>query len=483
MSEQTKHTPRTAYEKMRALHEVARFDDGTSLIYIDRIILHERTGSIALTNMIEEARPVLCPDMVFATIDHIVDTRPGRPSLSRMPGGEVFIDAMRTTTSQLGLRLFDVDDPRQGIVHVMAPEQGIALPGLTIVCPDSHTCTLGGLGALAWGIGSTDCEHALATRTLRVANHRQMRIWVEGSMPPWLSAKDIIIHLIERYSTSGAKGYVIEFDGPAIRQMEIEQRLTLCNMAVEFGAFSAFVSPDAKTLDYVRGRPFAPRPRHQDAAQSHWLALTSDTGALFDREIHLDIAQLSPRITWGTSPQQAIPIDGHIPAPSSDANLSAARSDQRALDYMGLKSGESLLGKKIDAAFIGSCTNSRLSDLRRAADILRSRRIADHVTAICVPGSTQVKQAAEAEGLHLIFQQAGFEWQEAGCAMCFFAGGHSFGAQARVISSTNRNFEGRQGPGTRTHIASPETVALSALNGCISDLRSLMPQHDDRRVS
>lgn len=483
MNGQTKDTPRTAYEKMRALHEVTRFDDGTSLLYIDRIILHERTGSIALTNMIEEGREVLCPDMVFATIDHIVDTRPGRPALSRMPGGEVFIDAMRTATHQLGLRLFDIDDPRQGIVHVMAPEQGVALPGLSIVCPDSHTCTLGGLGALAWGIGSTDCEHALATRTLRVASHRQMRIWVDGTMPPWLSAKDIIIHLIESHTTSGAKGYVIEFDGPAIRQMEIEQRLTLCNMAVEFGAFSAFVTPDAKTLDYVRGRPFAPTLSNQSAAQSHWLSLSSDAGATFDREIQLDIAQLSPRITWGTSPQQAIPIDGRIPAPARDASLTTARSDQRALDYMGLEFGETLLGKKIDVAFIGSCTNSRLSDLRRAAHILRARRVADHITAICVPGSTPVKQAAEAEGLHLIFQRAGFEWHEAGCAMCFFAGGHSFGEQARVISSTNRNFEGRQGPGTRTHIASPETVALSAINGCISDLRAMEPKQDTRQVS
>lgn len=459
--------PTTAYEKIRALHEVHRFEDGASLLYIDRIMLHERTGSVALTNMLDEKRKVLCPDMVFGTIDHIVDTTPGRPNGARMPGGEVFIEAMRDTMHRLNLKLFDTGDAQQGIVHVIVPEQGIVLPGLTMVCPDSHTCTLGGLGALAWGIGSTDCEHALATRTLRVPKQKQMRIQIEGTRPQWITAKDIIIYLIARYSASGGKGYMIEFDGSLVREMEIEERLTLCNMAVEFGAFSALISADQKTLDYVRGRPYAPGDKEIARAEDHWRTLITDPDAAFDREINLDISELAPIVSWGTSPEHSGPVDRPVPEPDGNHVY------ETALEYMGLRPGEYLLGKHIDTAFIGSCTNSRLPDLRRAANILRGRHVAPHVNAICVPGSTAVKAAAEAEGLDLIFKQAGFDWQESGCAMCFYAGGQTFGENARVISSTNRNFEGRQGPGCRTHIASPETVALSAINGHISDLRTL----------
>jgi 3-isopropylmalate/(R)-2-methylmalate dehydratase large subunit len=407
--------PRTAFEKIRGLHEVHRFDDGASLLFIGRIMLHERTGSIALTNMLDENRRVLHPDAVFGTIDHIVDTAPGRPAGARMPGGEVFIEAMRDAMHRHGLRLFDTGDQRQGIVHVIAPEQGIALPGITMVCPDSHTCTLGGLGALAWGIGSTDCEHALATGTLRVPPQKQMRVIIDGERPEWLTAKDIIIYLIARYSASGGKGYVIEFDGPVIRDMEIEERLTLCNMAVEFGAFSALISADEKTFDYVRGRPFAPAPEHIAEAEAHWRSLASDPGATFDKEICIDVTDLAPAVSWGTSPEHSVPVDQPIPAPA-EADEVKRRSHARALEYMGLKPGETLVGKRIDGAFIGSCTNSRLSDLRRAAHILKGRHVAQHVRAICVPGSTAVKAAAEAEGLDRIFKDAGFEWQAAPCA-------------------------------------------------------------------
>ncbi len=455
----------TLYQKIRAAHEVRRFEDGSSLVYIDRIMLHERTGSIALSNMIDEGRGIMTPEMVFSTIDHIVDTRPGRPDGTRMPGGQVFLDEMRRTTGQLGLRLFGTDDPRQGIVHVIAPEQGIALPGITMVCPDSHTCTLGGLGALAWGIGSTDCEHALAARTLRIAGHRQMRIRLEGRRPGWLTAKDIIIHLICRFGAGFGAGHVIEFAGPVVEAMEVEERLTLCNMGVEFAAFTALVAPDRKTLDYVQGRAFAPRAEDVPEAEAQWLALTSDADAAFDRDIVVDVSEIAPTVSWGTSPEHATPVDGLLPGgPGLEA----------AYRYAGLEPGTPILGQPIDGAFIGSCTNSRLSDLRCAAALLRGRKVPDGVRAVCAPGSTAVKLAAEAEGLDAVFREAGFEWHEAGCAFCFYAGGETFPPGARVVSSTNRNFEGRQGPGVRTHIASPETVAWSAVNGRISDVREVL---------
>jgi 3-isopropylmalate/(R)-2-methylmalate dehydratase large subunit len=454
---------RTLYDKLLQSHCIHRYKDGSSLVLVDRVLLHERTGAVALTNLRADQREIMAPATVFCTIDHIADTRLGRPQQSRMPGGEVFIDAMRTQTSDMGLTLFDIDDPRQGIVHVIAPEQGIALPGITLVCPDSHTCTLGGLGALAWGIGSTDCEHALATRTLRIKPLKQLKIVLSGEQPAWISAKDIILHLIATHSASRAVDHVIEFSGPAIDAMDIEQRLTLCNMGVEMGAFTALIAPDQKTINYLHGRSYAPTHEWQSAVQ-YWSQLHSDAGACFDDEIQLDISTLSPTVTWGTSPEHAVSVDQPIPD-------NADTTRRKALDYMDLQGGQHLTELPIDTAYIGSCTNARLSDLRRAASILKDNHVAPGVKAICVPGSTRVKNEAEAEGLHQVFIDAGFEWNESGCAMCFYAGGDSFGNRSRVISSTNRNFEGRQGPGSKTHLASPETVALSAIKGKIANLK------------
>ncbi|QBF33959.1 3-isopropylmalate dehydratase large subunit [Thalassococcus sp. S3] len=461
----------TLYDKLLAQHEVRRDEGGASLVLIDRIMLHERTGSIALSNLAEDGREIVAPETVFSTIDHIADTRPGRPRETRMPGGEVFIEAMRAQTRKAGLKLFDINDPRQGIVHVIAPELGIALPGITLVCPDSHTCTLGALGALAWGIGSTDAEHALATQTLRVPRKKQMRIWLDGRLPEWSTAKDVILALIAKYSAGHAVGHVIEFAGPAVEAMEIEARLTLCNMGVEFGAFTAVIAPDEKTIDYIAGRHYGPAPHMLEAAKTHWRSLKTDQGADFDSEIVFDVSTLAPMVSWGTSPEQTVGVDGTVPT----------GGDGKALGYMGLAGGQALLGLPVDTAFIGSCTNSRLSDLRRAAAVLRGRRVAEGVLAICVPGSTATKEAAEAEGLDQIFKAAGFQWRESGCSMCFYAGGEGFGGRERVISSTNRNFEGRQGPRARTHIASPETVAWSAVQGQIADVRDL--QASQRRAS
>ena len=353
-------------------------------------------------------------------------------------------------------------------MHVVSPELGIALPGLTVVCPDSHSCTLGGLGALAWGIGSSDAEHAMVTGTLRVQRPKTMRVNFHGQPARGVSAKDMILHLISQHGANGGSGYALEFAGEAVRDMPVEARLTLCNMAVEFSAFTGLVAVDETTLAYVIGRPYAPRDEDLPAAMAHWRALNSDEGARFDRELDIECADIQPSVTWGTSPQHAIPLGSPVPAPDSETNPDRRAAMQRALDYMGLEAGQNLGELALDAAFIGSCTNARLSDLRLVADYLRGRRVAAGLKAVCVPGSSSVKRAAEAEGLHQVFLDAGFEWRESGCSMCLYAGGETFGPGARVISTTNRNFEGRQGPGTRTHLASPLTVVASAVAGRIA---------------
>lgn len=463
----------TLFEKLWREHLVEVQDDGTDLIYIDRIFLHERTGSIALSSLQAEGREVFCPEQVFCCMDHIVDTYPDRTDDTTMPSGRDFIVATREHSHEAGITLFDLDDPRQGIVHVVSPEQGIVQPGITLVCPDSHTCTQGALGALAWGIGSSEAEHALVTKTLRVKRPHAMRVRFEGKLPHGVTAKDMILHLIATYGANGGRGYAVEFAGQAVEELSIEARMTLCNMAVEFSAFTGLVAPDDKVFEFLRGRPYAPGGEAWQQAMSYWAGLKSDPDAQFARELVVDCTTLEPQVTWGTSPQHGLNISGRVPAPASDDPVAMA-SREKALEYMALAPGDSIAGQAIDAAFIGSCTNSRLSDLRQAASVLRGRKVAPGIRAICVPGSMQVKAQAEAEGLDKIFTEAGFEWRASGCSMCFFAGGEHFGYRERVISTTNRNFESRQGPETRTHLASPVTVAASAIRGAIADPRELL---------
>ena len=467
-------SPRSLFEKLWQSHLVQQLEGGAALLAIDRIFLHERTGSVALKSLAAAGRKIADPSRVFCTMDHIVDTFPGRGDETRMPGGSAFILETRAAARAAGIHLFDVRDPLQGIVHVISPELGIVLPGATVVCPDSHTCTQGALGALAWGIGSTEAEHALATGTLRVTRPKTMRVRFEGQRPAGVTAKDFALALIARYGSAGGNGYAVEFAGSAVRALDIEARLTLCNMATEFSAMTGLIAPDEHTFEYLRGRDFAPEGATWDHAVTAWRELSSDVGSHFDMDIEIDVSTLAPMITWGTSPQHAVAIDGVVPEQSASGTGPEAYA--RALQYMDLAPGTALTSLPIAAAFIGSCTNSRISDLRRAAALLRGRKVASGVRAICVPGSMSVKRQAEAEGLDKIFVEAGFEWRESGCSMCFFAGGESFGARERVVSSTNRNFESRQGPETRTHIASPETVAASAIAGHIADARALQPR-------
>jgi 3-isopropylmalate/(R)-2-methylmalate dehydratase large subunit len=462
----------TLFAKIWNEHLIAA-SDGSDLVLMDRIFLHERTGGVALQSLAATGRRVMVPEQVFATMDHVVDTRPGRNENTQGTFGGPFIEVTRREARAAGIHLFDIDDPRQGIVHVIGPELGIVLPGLTLVCPDSHTGTQGAFGALAWGIGSTEAEHALATQTLRVARPRTMQVLVNGALSEGVTAKDLALHIIGTFGAAGGKGFVVEFAGVAIRNMDLEARMTLCNMATEFSAFTAIIAPDERTHAYLHGRPFAPAGPSWNNAVRHWQDLHSDAGAKFDAQISVDAAEVGPMVTWGTNPQDAVSIDARVPAYDAVANRHTRQTYERALEYMGLVSGQSLLGMPIDAAFIGACTNSRLTDLRSAAAVLQGRKVAPGVRAICVPGSTSVKRRAEAEGLHVIFERAGFEWRESGCSLCFFAGGESFGPRQRVVSSTNRNFEGRQGPLARTHLASPRTVAASAIAGCIADARDL----------
>ncbi|MBV9993760.1 MAG: 3-isopropylmalate dehydratase large subunit [Caulobacteraceae bacterium] len=463
--------PLTLVEKIWNAHAVAELGDATTLLHIDRLFLHERSGGRMLQGVAAAGRKVFDPSLVFGTLDHIIDTDPGRTDKTKFPGGPEFIRTFRDGAAAAGVRVFDIGDPSQGIVHVIAPELGVAQPGLTLVCGDSHTCTVGGLGALAWGIGVTEGEHVLSTQCLAARKPTLLRVRFEGRLGPCVTAKDLILRLIGAHGARGGAGAALEFAGSAVRGLSCAARMTLCNMAVEFGAWTGIVAPDDVTIEFVHGRRFAPKGLDWDAALAWWRTLRSDDEAAFDREIVVDAPAIEPQVTWGTSSEQSVGVGEPVPSPADLADPVARASAEKALRYTEATPARPLLGLPIGAAFIGSCTNSRIEDLRAAAAILEGRKVAAGVTAICVPGSTAVKRQAEAEGLDQIFKEAGFQWREAGCSLCFYAGGDSFGPARRVITSTNRNFENRQGPGVRSHLASPLTVAASAVAGAIADPR------------
>jgi 3-isopropylmalate/(R)-2-methylmalate dehydratase large subunit len=461
---------RTFFEKVWDDHIIADLGENTFLLQIDRLFLHEMSGSVAMRQLEASCRRPASPSQVFTVIDHVIDSAPGRGSSdSHLPAGTEMIKAARRGSHEYGFTFFDVGDRRQGIVHVVSPELAIALPGLTLVCGDSHTCTVGGVGALAWGIGSTEGEHVLATQTLAQVRPKTMRVNFNGKLPPNVYAKDMVLHLIGEIGANGGIGYAVEFAGEAIRGLPVEGRLTVCNMAIEFSAKYGFVPPDDVTIEFLKGREFAPKGAAWDEAEGYWRTLPSDADAVFDREVDIDCSRIRPQVTWGTSPQQVVPIDGSVPDPSGIDDPGARKLVESALQYVQLTAGSPIKGVKIDTAYIGSCTNARLSDLRIAAAVLKGRKVAEGIEAICVPGSTSVRAQAEAEGLDAIFREAGFEWHESGCAMCGHMGNDRL-LDRRVISTTNRNFEGRQGPRTRTHLASPATVAASALMGVIADV-------------
>ena len=453
---------RTLFDELWEAHCVAVDGDGESLLYIDRVVVHERTGSMALDSLRNDARTVRRPEHAFCVVDHTVDTKPGRSDETAVPGGRDFIVATRHQAGSFGLRLFDVGDDDQGICHLVSAEQGIALPGLSLACSDSHTCTLGALGTLALGIGTTEAEHVLATSTLRLAKPRNLNVVMHGRIGPFVSAKDLALGLIAEHGVAGGKAAAVEFSGEAVAALGLDGRMTLCNMGAEFGAVTALVRPDEKVFAQAADTRYCPR----EPPLGYWRSLGSDDEAVFDRTIRYDVGRVEPRVTWGTSPEHGVNIGDRVPLP-----VDAAQG--RALAYTGLEPGTPIAGVPIDAAFIGSCTNSRLTDLRAAADVLRNRRVAREVAAVCVPGSGRVKRAAEAEGLDRVFRDAGFEWRESGCSMCFYAGGETFGPGKRVITTTNRNFENRQGPGTRSHLASPLVVAASAVSGRITHPKDL----------
>jgi 3-isopropylmalate/(R)-2-methylmalate dehydratase large subunit len=465
--------PRTFFAKAWDDHVAARLGEGMDLLQVDRLVLHELSGSQAVRALAEAGRAPMSRGQVFTVIEHLISTRPGRgPTESVSKSGAIMIETTRKASRDWGFHFIDYDDPRQGIAHVVATESAIAFPGATLVCCDSHTCTVGGVGALAWGIGASEAEHVLATQTLAQARPRTMRVDFTGRLGHGVHAKDMILALIGQEGANAGIGYAAEFAGSAIAAMPIEGRLTICNMAIEFQAKYGFVPPDDTTLEYLAGREFAPKGAHWQRAQSYWRTLPSDAGAAFDREVTVDCNALEPQVTWGISPQQVGPVGGRVPDPAQFADSEARQLAERALAYMRLTPGMPVMGLAIDVAYIGSCTNARLSDLRAAAEVLKGRKVKPGIQAVCVPGSTPVKRAAEAEGLDRIFIDAGFEWHESACGNCGHIGDNRF-ADLRVVSTTNRNFEGRQGPKTRTHLASPATVAASAVAGCIADARSL----------
>ncbi|HTG10906.1 MAG TPA: 3-isopropylmalate dehydratase large subunit [Candidatus Eisenbacteria bacterium] len=460
---------RTMFGKIWDRHVVAEGPGGQALLYVDRHLLHEGSTH-ALARLERKGRPVRRPDACLATADHYVPTEPGAGEIGN-PEIRAMVTDLDRHTQRLGITFFGRGEGRQGIVHVIGPEQGATQPGITLVCGDSHTATHGAFGALACGIGSTEVEHVLATQCLWQRRPKVMRITVTGTRPFGVMAKDVILAIIARIGAGGGVGHAIEYAGPVIRAMSMDERMTVCNMSIEAGARAGMVAPDETTFAYLEGRPLAPRGEMWPRALAFWKMVPSDADAVFDREVTLDAAELAPTVTWGTSPQDALPITGHVPDPSMVGDAARRASMERALAYMALTPGAPLAGTAVSRVFIGSCTNSRLEDLRAAAGVAKGRRVA--VPAWVVPGSAQIKRAAEAEGLDRVFTEAGFEWREPGCSMCVGMNGDTAAAGERVASTSNRNFEGRQGQGARTHLMSPAMAAAAAVTGRLTDVRTL----------
>jgi 3-isopropylmalate/(R)-2-methylmalate dehydratase large subunit len=462
---------RTLLAKIWDQHVIARLSEDTDLLHVDRHLLHDLGGSRGLLDLKSRGLKVHNPELTFATPDHAISTARGRAGTIKI--GQELLAALRVETSASGIQMFDIDQPGQGIVHVIGPELGLSLPGCLIVCGDSHTCTHGGLGALAFGIGSSELTHVLATQALIQRRPKTMRIKFEGTLPPGVVAKDLILALIGHIGAAGGTGYAVEYAGSAIRAMPIEGRLTICNLSIELGAKMGMVAPDEKTYEYLRGRAYAPQGEMWEQAVNAWRQLPSDSDAVFDKEVVIDVSKIIPQITWGISPEHVIGVDGHIPDPKAIGDPAQRTAVEIALDYMGLKPGALIAGTPVDWVFIGSCTNSRLSDLRAAADVARGRKVAPGVRAWVVPGSETVKREAVAEGLDKLFTEAGFEWREPGCSMCLAANGETVAPGQRSVSTSNRNFVGRQGPRARTHLASPASAAAAAIAGAITDVRTM----------
>ena len=466
-------TAKTLYDKIYDAHIVADRGGSDALLYIDRHLVHEVTSPQAFEGLRIAGRQMRRTDATLAMLDHNVPTTPRTEPIAD-PMSKQQVDALMANADEFGVEIYDMLDVRQGIVHVVGPEQGFTQPGLTMVCGDSHTSTHGAFGALAFGIGTSEVEHVMATQTLVVKRARNMRVTVEGDLPPGITAKDMALAIIGRIGTAGGTGCVIEYAGDAVRALSMEGRMTLCNMAIESGARAGLVAPDDTTFDYIRGRTFAPKGGQWDAAVNHWRSLFSDENAVFDEEVVLQAQDIKPQVTWGTSPEDVLPIDALVPDPKTFPDDGKRASAEKSLDYMGLTPGTRIGDIAVDHIFIGSCTNARIEDLRAAAEILRGQTTSKTIKlAMVVPGSGLVRDQAEAEGLDEIFRASGFEWREPGCSMCLGMNPDKVPARGRCASTSNRNFVGRQGPGARTHLVSPAMAAAAAIAGHFVDVREL----------
>ncbi|MEN3160536.1 3-isopropylmalate dehydratase large subunit [Tistrella mobilis] len=464
--------PRTLYDKIWESHLVESREDGSALIYVDRMLIHEVTSPQAFEGLRVAGRKPRRLDALLAVADHNVPTVQRAQGIAD-PVSRTQVETLEENCAHFDVPYFPIMDDRQGIVHVIGPEQGFTLPGTVIVCGDSHTSTHGAFGALAFGIGTSEVEHVMATQTLVQSPSKTMRINVEGELPQGVGPKDIVLAIIGRIGTGGATGRVVEYAGSAMRSLSMEGRMTVCNMSIEAGARAGLVAVDEKTIDYLRDRPMSPKGEMFEQAAAYWRTLVSDEGAVFDDEITIDAASIVPQVTWGTSPQDVAPITGSVPNPAEIADPMRRAAMERALTYMGLEPGTPLAAVPVQKVFIGSCTNGRIEDLREAAAIARGRKVAEGVQALVVPGSGLVKKQAEAEGLDKIFVEAGFEWREAGCSMCLAMNADRLGEGERCASTSNRNFEGRQGRGGRTHLMSPSMAAAAAISGTLADVRAL----------